>query len=249
MHGHGKENDMPINLLTGKKYVIDYRGLSEELMELPIFHTKSIQNWYVKQWIKVLKEADEDSVASYFSLENAGLVIKEKVEAPELFQLPVNWNLTSAYIHFRVSRIIQLLKMSGIDEKNSITIDINEFITGERINWTKTDVDEIEDDKKKEPIIIVPFTIGETYRELVIDGNHRITSAIYSKLDSINAYCISSESLVNNHLFGSRIDELLYIFQNEIVWMGSFYGNKQVTNEKMLASEAYFLTGKINVLM
>lgn len=118
---------MPINMLTEQKYEIDYEKLHEEMLELPVLGNKRIQSMYIDEWIKCLRQADESSVKSYFDPDNMLLAAKEKMEAPEIFQTVVNLKSAEVYIHFRVSRIIQLLKMYGIDESQAISIDIDEF--------------------------------------------------------------------------------------------------------------------------
>ncbi len=187
---------MPINMLTEQKYEIDYVKLHEEMMELPIFSNKGIQSMYIDNWVNSLRQADENSVESYFDPNNRVLAAKEKKEAPETFQTVVNLKTAEAYIHFRVSRIIQILEMNGVDASQAISIDIDEFKEKKRINWTETK----DEGTKNEPIIIVPFTIGKTFKELVIDGNHRITKAIRDNQKDIKAFFVAPEALVDNHL-------------------------------------------------
>ena len=52
------------------------------------------------------------------------LMLKEKMEAPENFQIPVNYETNTMFIHFRVSRIIQMIEQSGASLDNAINIDI-----------------------------------------------------------------------------------------------------------------------------
>lgn len=80
------------------------------------------------------------------------LMLKEKMEAPENFQLPVNYETNTMFIHFRVSRIIQIIEQSGDSLDNAINIDIKEFTDKNmRINWTPTtDIVKI----KAQPIIL-----------------------------------------------------------------------------------------------
>ena len=165
---------MPINMMTGKPYGINYPNMRKELMEMKIFHDKELQQMYVDKWVAELMEADKNSVASYTDPNNQSMIMMEKMEAPETFQTIVNMQENELLIHFRVSRIIQMLQMSGITEADAIEISIDEFIDKKVINWTSTD--SIVD--REDPIIIFPFTIGKTYKELVVDGNHRVTTAI-----------------------------------------------------------------------
>ena len=181
-------------------------------------------------------------MASYTDPNNQSMIMMEKMEAPETFQTIVNMQENELLIHFRVSRIIQMLQMSGITEADAIEISIDEFIDKKVINWTSTD--SIVD--REDPIIIFPFTIGKTYKELVVDGNHRVTTAIQKKKKMIKAIIVDPDAAVLNHMLSSSFDELLYVFQNEVVWMGSHY-NENIEDEKMLIMQSFFMCGNVNV--
>lgn len=233
---------MPINMMTGKPYGINYPNMRKELMEMKIFHDKELQQMYVDKWVAELMEADKNSVASYTDPNNQSMIMMEKMEAPETFQTIVNMQENELLIHFRVSRIIQMLQMSGITEADAIEISIDEFIDKKVINWTSTD--SIVD--REDPIIIFPFTIGKTYKELVVDGNHRVTTAIQKKKKTVKAIIVEPNAAVLNHMLSSSFDELLYVFQNEVVWMGSHY-NENIEDEKMLIMQSFFMCGSVNV--
>lgn len=233
---------MPINMMTGKPYGINYPNMRKELMEMKIFHDKELQQMYVDKWVAELMEADKNSVASYTDPNNQSMIMMEKMEAPETFQTIVNMQENELLIHFRVSRIIQMLQMSGITEADAIEISIDEFIDKKVINWTSTD--SIVD--REDPIIIFPFTIGKTYKELVVDGNHRVTTAIQKKKKTVKAIIVDPNAAVLNHMLSSSFDELLYVFQNEVVWMGSHY-NENIEDEKMLIMQSFFMCGNVNV--
>ncbi len=233
---------MPINMMTGKPYGINYPNMRKELMEMKIFHDKELQQMYIDKWVAELMEADKNSVTSYTDPNNQSMIMMEKMEAPETFQTIVNMQENELFIHFRVSRIIQMLQMSGITEADAIEISIDEFIDKKVINWTSTD--SIVD--REDPIIIFPFTIGKTYKELVVDGNHRVTTAIQKKKKTVKAIIVDPNAAVLNHMLSSSFDELLYVFQNEVVWMGSHY-NENIEDEKMLIMQSFFMCGNVNV--
>lgn len=69
-------------------------------------------------------EADKNSVTSYTDPNNQSMIMMEKMEAPETFQTIVNMQENELLIHFRVSRIIQMLQMSGITEADAIEISL-----------------------------------------------------------------------------------------------------------------------------
>lgn len=232
---------MPINLLTGEQYSVDYQKLRAEMMNLKLFHQEDIQRRYVDTWISTLEKADRNTVKSYFSPSKQSLFLQEMQEAPEIFQTVVKMQGNEMYLHFRVSRICQTLEMSGIHEDYSQDFEVEEFKEHKTINWTET-VDTV---KRDDPILIVPFTIGSTYKLLVIDGNHRITTAIRQDKKSIKGIVLDPTALVENQLLSTQFDIYLYVLQNEVVWIGSEYPNTNSFDENKLLEKIYFVSKKV----
>lgn len=83
---------------------------------------------------------------------------------------------------------------------------------------------------------------------LVVDGNHRVTTAIQKKKKIVKAIIVDPNAAVLNHMLSSSFDELLYVFQNEVVWMGSHY-NENIEDEKILITQSYFVCGSVNVAL
>lgn len=229
---------MPINMMTEKIYRINYCDWAKELYAKPIFINKNIQKIYVDKWIQILKEQDELSCKDFFDPQIRGMMLKEKVEAPEIFQLPVYYNSNSLYIHFRVSRIIQMIENSKISTDDLSEIDINEFTDKRRnINWTQTK-DGV--DIKTQPILMAPLTIGKYYQWIVIDGNHRITDAIAKGRKKIKSIDLDPNWLVQNNLFCNGFDKYLYVFQNEMVVLGTYIHKERCSDEKAFALSYIF---------
>ena len=42
---------MPINMMTGKPYGINYPNMRKDLMEMKIFHDKELQQMYIDKWV------------------------------------------------------------------------------------------------------------------------------------------------------------------------------------------------------
>lgn len=57
--------------------------------------------------MEILKAQDGFACRDYNNPKMKMLMLKEKMEAPENFQIPVNYETNTMFIHFRVSRIIQ----------------------------------------------------------------------------------------------------------------------------------------------
>lgn len=233
---------MPVDFLSDKIYKVDYTAWKRELSQIPIFDSGEVQKIYLDKWMEILKAQDGFACRDYNNPKMKMLMLKEKMEAPENFQIPVNYETNTMFIHFRVSRIIQMIEQSGASLDNAINIDIKEFTDKNmRINWTPTtDIVKI----KTQPIIIAPLTVDKFYQWLVIDGNHRITHAIAEREKSVKAFSLDPNALVEENLFSTGFDKFLYIFQNEMIALASYIHRDGYSDEEAIKL-AYFCSGKV----
>lgn len=233
---------MPVDFMSDKIYKVDYTAWKRELSQMPIFDSGEVQKIYLDKWMEILKAQDGFACRDYNNPKMKMLMLKEKMEAPENFQIPVNYETNTIFIHFRVSRIIQMIEQSGASLDNAINIDIKEFTDKNmRINWTPTtDIVKI----KTQPIIIAPLTVDKFYQWLVIDGNHRITHAIAEREKSVKAFSLDPNALVEGNLFSTGFDKFLYIFQNEMIALASYIHRDGYSDEEAIKL-AYFCSGKV----
>lgn len=233
---------MPVDFMSDKIYKVDYTAWKRELSQMPIFDSGEVQKIYLDKWMEMLKAQDGFACRDYNNPKMKMLMLKEKMEAPENFQIPVNYETNTMFIHFRVSRIIQMIEQSGVSLDNAINIDIKEFTDKNmRINWTPTtDIVKI----KTQPIIIAPLTVDKFYQWLVIDGNHRITHAIAEREKSVKAFSLDPNALVEGNLFSTGFDKFLYIFQNEMIALASYIHRDGYSDEEAIKL-AYFCSGKV----
>lgn len=233
---------MPVDFMSDKIYKVDYTAWKRELSQMPIFDSGEVQKIYLDKWMEILKAQDGFACRDYNNPKMKMLMLKEKMEAPENFQIPVNYETNTMFIHFRVSRIIQMIEQSGASLDNAINIDIKEFTDKNmRINWTPTtDIVKI----KTQPIIIAPLTVDKFYQWLVIDGNHRITHAIAEREKSVKAFSLDPNALVEGNLFSTGFDKFLYIFQNEMIALASYIHRDGYSDEEVIKL-AYFCSGKV----
>ena len=233
---------MPVDFMSDKIYKVDYTAWKRELSQMPIFDSGEVQKIYLDKWMEILKAQDGFACRNYNNPKMKMLMLKEKMEAPENFQIPVNYETNTMFIHFRVSRIIQMIEQSGASLDNAIDIDIKEFTDKNmRINWTPTtDIVKI----KTQPIIIAPLTVDKFYQWLVIDGNHRITHAIAEREKSVKAFSLDPNALVEGNLFSTGFDKFLYIFQNEMIALASYIHRDGYSDEEAIKL-AYFCSGKV----
>ena len=125
---------MPVDMMTDKIYKIDYDAWNREISAMPIFKNPNIQKTYVDKWMQVLEEQDILACSQYSDSRIRTLMLKEKAEAPENFQLPILYKSNNMYIHFRVSRIIQMLENYRVSSDNALEIKIEEFL-GEKVKY------------------------------------------------------------------------------------------------------------------
>ena len=130
---------MPINFMNRKLYEVDYDVLSNEWNSVRMFKEEIIQKKYFSKWIYKLAECDMRICRDAIEPQTRELFRRELQEAPELFQFPIIYGNTIMYIHFRVSRINQLLESCEIAEDDVEKINIDEFINQDgTIRWTAT---------------------------------------------------------------------------------------------------------------
>lgn len=228
--------------MSDKIYNVDYMAWKEELLQMKVFNSQDIQKIYLDKWMEKLKSLDDSVCRDYYNPKIKMLMLKEKTEAPENFQIPIEYKSNSMFIHFRVSRLIQSIEQSNISSDSAIDVRIEEFTNvNRRINWTAT-ADKVK--IKTQPIIIVPLTVGEFYQWLVVDGNHRITYAIENKKKSVKAFFLDSNALVEANMFNSGFDKFLYIFQNEMIALASYIHRDGYSDEEAFKL-GFLCSGKV----
>jgi hypothetical protein len=239
---------MPIEIRDKKyykEYKIDYLKWKEDLMNLKIFNDKRIQKKYLDTWMDVLMKSDKASIDFFSKPQNQFLYDKERNEAPEIFQQILVYASNTVYVHFRVSRIIQVLEQLGFGEKDTDSVDLKIFIEKKTIEWTETENDS---EIKNTPIFLAPFTIGANIHYVAIDGNHRITDAVKRNIRKLNCLYLNPQALVDNNLFCTDFDKLLYVFHNEVIWLGSNSRmTKNVQDDIEILKETFFMSGKVHV--
>ena len=233
---------MPVDFMLDKIYNVDYMTWEEELLQMEVFNSRDIQKIYLDKWMEILKAQDDSVCKEYNNPKMKILLLKEKTEAPESFQIPIEYKSNSMFIHFRVSRLIQSIEQSNISSDSAIDVRIEEFTNvNRRINWTAT-TDKVK--IKIQPIIIVPLTVGAFYQWLVVDGNHRITYAIENKKKSVKAFSLDPNALVEANMFSSGFDKFLYIFQNEMIALASYIHREGYSDEEAFKL-GFLCSGKV----
>lgn len=233
---------MPVNYLEHKIYSVDYNSLYCELMERQFLDNMELQSQYLKSWIKLFQQCDEQEVEQYSDKSLTPLYLKENSESPEKYMLEIIFNSGTIGIFFKVSRILQFLN-SVKDINNAIQyIPIDEFLkSNTNIKWDLTDsCSRI----KNSPIVLVPFTIDRFIKYDVIDGNHRLTAWKNNGRKDIPCIILNGQLLIDLNMFCSSFSKFMYIFQNEIVALGT-YTSRDHINSNLLMNKIYFKTKKL----
>jgi len=233
---------MPLKFPLLKEYSIDYDGLYTEFNSHKVFNNTLIQEKYLKTWFEILRKSDDITKSQMKDFGQKQLLLKEIMDAPEIFQIPVEYQTTKVFVHFRVSRIIEALEKVRDEANVQIQyFDTSDFVMeNSNINWTKTNDRVV---LKQEPIIMVPFMIGQ-YQLLVIDGNHRITEYINSDISRIAVYLFDKRALVYNNWFSTSFDKMMYIFHNELITIGEATAQAKLPPEKLIF-ETYPFSGNV----
>lgn len=233
---------MPVNFMEHKIYSINYNKLYSELMEETFLDNTELQSNYLKFWIEQLKQQDQIEVEQFNDKNFIQLMLREDLEAPEKYKLEVVYESGTINIFFRVSRILQLLKLVS-DSKDRIQYLPTLDFVGESsyIKWDKTDCLTF---IKSDPILLVPLTMDKYIKLVTIDGNHRLTVWTINEKKDIPCVILDGQGLIDNNMFCSGFSKLMYIFQNEIVALGTFTKRDHIDSISLM-NKTYFKTGKL----
>ena len=230
---------MPLHFSTFETYSIDYNKLYEELMKRNFLNNFDLQNEYVKLWLSRLKRQDEIETAQIKDSVFRSLLLKEHNEAPEKYMLEINFNTEKINVFFRVSRLLQA--MGSVSKDMIVYVDADDFIMNNSyIKWCETPLLK---EVIETPILLAPLTIDEYVKYVVIDGNHRVSAWIKNKQEKIPCCFLDGQALVDNDMFCSIFNKLMYIFQNEIIALGTYVLRDNI-DARTLMNKIYFKTGK-----
>lgn len=236
---------MPFDFVNRRHYSVDYEKLLDELNCHEFLNDKYVQSEYFKRWIETLMNADKvitEELKTKESILKISLLLESE---PEIFQMPMHHKNNDILIHFRVSFTNRIVSEEQ-KESGGQLIDINEFTDKDAsINWTPVEENIDSYANTKEPIIMIPFLTGR-YRNLVIDGNHRLTYKVKNNINDIHALIISEQSVIEQSLFSSEFDKLYYIMCNELSRMYDETHSKN-TNAIELVQRSYLVDGKLKL--
>lgn len=233
---------MPVNYLTHEIYSINYEKLFNELMENLILDNVKLQSDYLKCWIEQLKQQDQIEVKQIKDKNFTQLMLKEDLEEPEKYMLELVYKSGRINIFFRVSRILQLIKLMPANKDMIQYLSKSDFLKASSyIKWNKTDC---LNHVKSDPILLVPLTIDKYIKFVTIDGNHRLTAWENDIKKDIPCFILDGQWIIDNNMICSGFSKLMYIFQNEIVALGT-YTKRDHINSISLINKIFFKTGKL----
>lgn len=237
---------MPFNFQQRKHYSIDYVSLFNELNSNKILNDEYIQCEYLKQWIKVLKDADRfiaEELKTKWGIKNLNLFLESE---PEIFERTMTHKCGNIYIQFNAS-VANKITSDFEKHKKIQTIDLQDFTKeNSKVDWTPVKEDVNSYYAATSPIIMVPFLSGK-YRWIVIDGNHRLTYKMKNNISQVDAILISEQSVIEKSVFPSGFDKFYYIMHNELNRMKVETDTKN-TNALELVQKSYLVDGKFKFI-
>ena len=198
---------MPYDFYKMKSYSIDYSSLLNTFLSFPTFmQSADLQKQYITKWLSVLSDYDKSIVEIMTNPNEVKKYILLKQTEPEVFQIPIYFEKNTLLLHFRITPLLQMLDYHK-QAIETTEIDTNEFITDDKIKWTK----ESKPGKAPidMPIILAPFPIGH-YSSVVVDGNHRISQIIKTQRKCVSSITLAAKTFIDAELFACGFDKLLY---------------------------------------
>lgn len=177
---------------------------------------------YQNRWIALFREALTDQ------LEN-----ELHFKFQQCYNIPVRISHSlDLEIQFDIKAIINKIKK---DQPPVYPINLESFIKSSSVNndilnnysnFITYDLDFSFEKVSKEPIIVCLSDI--TLQNFVLDGNHRVDFAINNHFSTIEAYVISSKSLIYSpHLFVDSVSYLLFSFLEDLALLQNVLFQKQ----------------------
>lgn len=233
---------MPVNYLTHEIYSVSYEKLFDELMENMFLDNVKLQSDYLKYWIEQLKQQDQNEINQFKDKNFIQLMLKEDLEAPEKYMLELVYKCGKINIFFRVSRILQLIKSTPNNKDMIQYLPKSDFVKpNSDVKWDKTDC---LNNIKSEPILLAPLTMDKHIKFVTIDGNHRLTAWENDMKKDIPCFILDGQWIIDNNMICSGFSKLMYIFQNEIVALGT-YTRRDHIDSISLMNKIFFKTGKL----
>jgi len=224
---------MPFNFPELTTYSIDYSKLFQHFSNLPILNNSQLQKAFIENWLKELKIHDKALVDALNSPEKIKNYAEKSLAYNELevFQQSLTMGDVEIFIHFRVSALLQIINMHGPVESTKITL--TEF-TNEKTQyvWNPVETDPTYP-TNNEPVLIVPLLNGQ-YNFLVIDGNHRVSSAVKAEFKYIETLTLAESSVIDLEIFSSSFDKLFYTFFNEMGHLANKRNYENLTDNELL---------------
>ena len=141
------------------------------------------------------------------------------------------------YYHFKISYLRNMLKqLNWLPQE----IKLEEFTCKNRIiDWEKQKLMD-ENLLKKEPIIMLQFP-SEDYDFIVIDGNHRISNEINKGSKQIQAFCLTTDFIIENNVLLTDFEKIILILKKEILNLYQYKKqHKFITNKELFKRSSIY---------
>jgi len=228
---------MPIDLLENKYYNFSYSKFKRIIKEKAdmIFNEK-YSNLYCDKWINYIKSIDKN--LKYHFEKNNTKIQNSLYDEGEIFQkIEIIDKDCLVYYHFKISYLRNMLKqLNWLPQE----IKLEEFTCKNRIiDWEKQKLMD-ENLLKKEPIIMLQFP-SEDYDFIVIDGNHRISNEINKGSKQIQAFCLTTDFIIENNVLLTDFEKIILILKKEILNLYQYKKqHKFITNKELFKCSSIY---------
>lgn len=197
---------MPFDFYEMNAYTVNYEDLQTTLLSFgALLSSRTLQVQFMNDWIKQLNRLDAAIVRRMNSPRAKQDYLRNKLNEPEVYQVPVFLGSNTFQLLFRISPLLQML--SSTPDVKPTKLLASTFTADATVHWDRLNT--MGKTPPQIPIILVPFPIG-THRYLVIDGNHRLSVNISKHTDVISAYILAGRTLIDSHLLSCEFDRYLY---------------------------------------
>lgn len=226
---------MPYLPTTNQYYKFNYSDLENYFMKMQVFKRRTLQKNYIHRWMEYLEKIDrviEEECASNSSPANIYVNLDD-----EIFPQNVTFDSINIKLHFNATNIDKFLK-----DREVLPISTSLFKYQEGIHFTKTD-GKLYKLKGVPTVLLAEFYNNPFIKAYVVDGSHRLTSAISNGYSEVNAKIITEKELSHfKQGFATEWDYAFYLFINEMSIMHR-YTTEHGEPEKVMLNNSYLSDG------
>ncbi|MDC7719491.1 hypothetical protein ACFX4Y_16875 [Priestia sp. YIM B13446] len=189
---------MPYNLVTSTKYNLDISNIENYIRSNGDFNFSYFDKW-LEGWLKVFVNAEVDTQLQISNLQNV-----QTTGPMEIFLQDVIFNSYEHKLNFVINGVTDYLKKHSVKVQK---IPASRF--SQDIKWSRMKDNSTKD--ISEPIFITSLP-KDGFKEVVIDGNHRLTTLLSQGAQTVDCVTIKPEVILENDILLFSIDKAIFSF-------------------------------------